>query len=105
MTPDEVRSKIVEMVGDEKGSGEYPGSIRVTEMTIFRRLRKFNDSAADLENAFGWLVKHEYLSCEDRNRPHTRERIYVFLPKGKLAYDGIVESRERRLETLAAAVV
>lgn len=104
MRPDEVRSKIVEIVGDDKGSGENPGRIRVTEMTIFRHLRKIDNPAADLENAFGWLVKHEYLSCEDRNRPHTRERIYAFLPKGKLAYDSIVELRERRLEALVAAV-
>lgn len=102
--PDVLRRKIVEMVGDEKGSGENPGRVRVTEMALFRRLRQIDYSEGDLESAFGWLVKHEYLSCEDRDRPHTRERIYVFLPKGEGVYERIVESRER-LTTLVDAVV
>ncbi|RYX79455.1 hypothetical protein EON76_01920 [bacterium] len=99
---DGLRYKIVEMVGDSKGSGYNPGRVRVTEMAIFRRIKHIDDSDADLDEAFAWLVMHEYLKCEDRKRPHTRERIYVFSLKGELEYDEIVESRARR--ELAAVV-
>lgn len=88
-----IDTTILGIVGDERGTKLFPVSIRIALTKDFRRHYGISLADVDVEKALNWLVKHEYLTCEDRNRSHTRELIYAFAPKGKSAYDEILETR------------